>query len=199
MEVLAARLSRWVARCGKGLFALWLVAAAVLLAGAPHLSAQTVPSPAYQVKAVFLFHFASFAEWPPAAFPTPQTPLVIGVLGDDPFGAYLDETVRNERVNRRDLVVRRYQRVEDIETCHILYVSASENERLDQILPLLRGRSILTVGEASRFAQAGGMIQFFTERDKIRLRINADAASAADVKISSRLLRLAEIVRTQRG
>ena len=64
------------------------------------MSAQTTPSPEYQVKAVFLFNFAQFVDWPSKAFPEPQTPLVIGVVGEDPFGPYLDETVRGEKDSR---------------------------------------------------------------------------------------------------
>src|SRR6266550_1915909 len=88
------RLERWL-----------LVVSSFLLWSGLNLSAQTTPSPEYQVKAVFLFNFAQFVDWPSKAFPEPQTPLVIGVLGEDPFGPYLDETVRGEKVNNRPLAV----------------------------------------------------------------------------------------------
>src|SRR2546421_10219007 len=97
----------------------------LLLLGGLVASAQTGPSREYQVKAVFLFNFAQFVEWPPAAFAGANSPLVIGILGQDPFGAYLDETVRNEKVNNRLLEIQRYHRVEDIKTCHILFISPS--------------------------------------------------------------------------
>src|SRR5204863_5659033 len=101
----------------------------------------------YQIKAVFLFNFAQFVDWPANAFPEAQTPLVIGVLGEDPFGSYLDETVRGEKVNNRPLVVRRYRRVDEIKTCHVLFISRSEANRLEQIFSGLKGRNILTVGD----------------------------------------------------
>ena len=178
----------------RGISAAWLVLSAWLLSGALGLSAQTEAPREYQLKAVFLFNFAQFVEWPPQAFPDAQTPLVIGVLGRDPFGAYLDETVRGERVNNRSLVVQRYGRVEDINTCHILFISRSEGDRLEQILARLRGRSILTVADAEGFALPGVMIRLVTVENKIRLRINLEVAQAANLRISSKLLRTAEIV-----
>ena len=160
------------------------------------MRAQTAPAKEYQLKAVFLFNFAQFVEWPASAFPETQTPLVIGVLGEDPFGTYLDETIKGETVNSHPLVVQRYRRVEDITTCHILFVSQAEESRLKPILSALKGRSILTVGDAERFSTGGGMIGFFTDHSRIRLRVNVEAAKAANLTISSKLLRPAEIVST---
>jgi hypothetical protein len=168
-----------------------LVLSAWLLSGG--LSAQPEPPGEYQLKAVFLFNFAQFVEWPPQAFADAQTPLVIGVLGRDPFGAYLDETVRDEKVNGRSLTVQRYRRVEEIGACHILFISRSEADRLGQILASLKDRNILTVGDADGFTERGGMIRFVIENNKIRLRINLNAAKAARLTISSKLLRPAEI------
>jgi hypothetical protein len=148
----------------------------------------------YQVKAVFLFRFAQFVEWPPSAFPEPHTPLVIGVLGQDPFGTYLDEIVQGETVNDHPLAVQRYATVEEITTCHILFISRSEDDRLERVLVGLKGRDILTVGDVERFSARGGMIRFVTEHGRIRLRINLKAAEAANLKLSSKLLRPAEIV-----
>lgn len=148
----------------------------------------------YQIKAVFLFNFAQFVDWPTNAFPEAQTPLVIGVLGEDPFGSYLDETVRGEKVNNRPLIVQRYRRADEIKSCHILFISRSETDRLEAIFNGLKGRNILTVGDYEGFAQRGGMIRFFTEKNKVRLRIGLEAAKAANLTISSKLLRPAEIV-----
>lgn len=166
-------------------------AAVCLLVGAGGLRAAT---PEYQVKAVFLFNFAHFVEWPAAAFADTQSPLVIGVLGDDPFDTALDETVRDEKVSGHPLVIRRFRRAEDIADCHILFISRSETPRLGEILGRLRGRSILTVGDVAGFALAGGIIRFVTENNKTRFRINVETARAARLTISSKLLRPAEIV-----
>jgi hypothetical protein len=178
--------SGWAGVCG--------LVCVLCLAHGGGLPAQTAPTPEYRLKAVFLFNFAQFVEWPASAFPEPDTPLVIGVLGEDPFGAYLDETVRGERVNDRPLAVRRYRRVEEIGACHILFITGSEQGHLDQILDSLKGRSVLTVSDVVGFASRGGMIRFATERNRIRLRVNLEAARAANLTISSKLLRPAQIV-----
>ena len=172
----------------------WLCALAVLGAVAPGASAQTAASKEYQLKAVFLFNFAQFVEWPARAFREAEAPLVIGVLGEDPFGAYLDELVAGEKVGIRPLIVRRYQRVEDIAECHILFISRSETATLDKSLAHLKGRSVLTVGDMDTFTQQGGMVRFFTENGKIRFKINVQAAKACELTPSSKILSPATIV-----
>jgi hypothetical protein len=180
-------LGRWVA----GLVGLALLGFAV-----PAVSAQTEPSAEYKVKAVLLFKLAQFVEWPAAAFHKGDAPLVIGVLGDDPFGAYLDDLVSSEKVGDRRLVVRRYKRVQDIADCHILFISNSESGGLEDVLAPLHGRNILTVGDTSSFTRRGGMVRFVTENGKIHLRINLDVATDNGLTISSKLLGAATIVKT---
>jgi hypothetical protein len=157
-------------------------------------AAQAVRASEYQVKAVFLFNFAQFVDWPAEVFPASDTPLVICVLGDDPFGGALDQTVRDERLGGRRFQVRRYQSVDEIKTCHILFISRSEADRPQAILAGLNHRPILTVSDADRFAARGGMIRFVSDRNRIRLQLNLAAAEAAHLTISSKLLRVAEIV-----
>jgi len=151
----------------------------------------------YPLKAVFLFNFAQFTDWPTNAFDAPDSPFVIGVLGDDPFGALLDDAVRDEAVNGRTFVVERYQRVEVIKTCHILFISQSETQRLDKIVNSLKGKPILTVSEIDDSAYRGVCVRFITENNKIRLRINTDALQAANLTMSSKLLRVAEVISNQ--
>lgn len=151
----------------------------------------------YDLKAVFLFNFAQFVEWPSEAFPQATTPFVIGILGDDPFGGVLDTTVANETLNGRPFVIRRFRRAEDIDTCHILFVSRSEADRLERIMPALAGRTILTVGDSEDFARAGGMIALVTANNRIRLQVNMEAAMSGMLVFSSKLLRPAEIVTTR--
>jgi hypothetical protein len=171
----------------------WFFFAWLLVAG-PSSLAQPLVSKEYQVKAAFLFNFAQFVEWPTNAFSTPQSPLVIGILGNDPFGRFLDELVRGETVNGRSLVIHRYRRVEECEICHILFISTSEARQVEQILAKLKGRSLLTVAEMDAFANRGGMIRFVTEQNKIRFRINVDATKAGGLTVSSKLLKAAAIV-----
>ena len=177
-----------------GLLRAWCAASILLLGHGRVSAAQAAPTPEYQLKAVFLFNFAQFVEWPPSAFPDSGAPLVIGILGADPFGSYLDETVRGERVNEHPLVVQRFRRVEDIAACHILFVAEPGRGHLKPILDSLKGRSVLTVSDVERFTSRGGMIGFVTDQHRIRLRINLAAARAAELTISSKLLRPSQIV-----
>ena len=171
------------------LLRLWFAGAVCVLAAAP---AAAAPSE-YQVKAVFLFNFTQFVEWPAESFPGPDAPFVIGVLGKDPFGSQLDEVVRGESVNKRPLVVERYRTVDEIHHCNILFIGSSELGSLPQILMALKGRSILTVSDDAA-AERGVMIRLVTESNRIRLRIDVSAARAGNLTISSKLLRPAEIV-----
>ena len=169
----------------------WLVATMLALFAT---ATQAQPTDEYQIKAVFVFNFAQFVEWPAHAFPDPKSPLVIGVLGRDPFGAHLDEVVAGETINQRPLVIQRYRRVDEIKTCHVLFISQSEDARLEQILAHLAGRSILTVGDGESFARRGGVIRFLMERNKIRFRINLTAAREMNLIISSKVLRSADVI-----
>jgi len=148
----------------------------------------------YQVKAVFLFNFSHFVEWPAQSFTTAGEPFVIGILGSDPFGARLDEAVRGEQINQHPLLVRRFHNVADIGDCQILYIDRSEIAQLGEILGALDHRNILTVSDLEGASQRGVMIQFATENNRIRLRVNVDAAKSAGLTISSKLLQAAQIV-----
>jgi hypothetical protein len=174
------------------LLLVWI--AALWLAPARPAEAQKMRVAEPQVKAVFLFNFAQFVQWPETAFEAPQSAFVIGVLGDDPFGRILDDVVRGEAVGGRPLVVERYRRVEDIRVCHILFIGQLAAADDARVFAALGGRPVLTVGDSEDFAARGGVIRFVTEQSRIRLRVNMDAAKAANLTISSNLLRSAEIV-----
>jgi hypothetical protein len=171
----------------------WSVALCVLLSvGLPVRAA--VPPAEYRVKAVFLFNFAQFVEWPQDAFTDPGQPFVIGILGKDPFGAEIDAVVRGEAVAQRSLVVERYYNVAELHSCHILYIARSEIGHLPQILAALKGRSVLTVSDADGDDQTGVMIRLVNRSNRVRLQIDVGAAKAGHLTISSKLLRPAEIV-----
>jgi hypothetical protein len=148
----------------------------------------------YQVKAVFLLHFAQFVDWPDSAFADARSPLTVCVLGEDPFDGMLDETLRGETVGDRHFQIQRLKSVDGTAACHILFISTSEAARLRQDLAALRGHSVLTVGEGDDFGRSGGIIAFALVEDKVRLQINPDAAKAANLKLSSKLLQAAQIV-----
>ncbi len=155
--------------------------------------AQTTASSEYQLKAVFLFNFTQFVEWPPSSFATDEASMVIGILGDNPFGSYLEETVAGEKVNGHPVTVRYYKKTEEIKTCHILFINFREPKRQEQAVADLRGRNILTVSDAPKFPEYGGVVKFFKKENRIKIQINLAASKAADLVISSKLLRLAEI------
>ncbi len=144
------------------------------------------------IKAVFLFNFTQFVEWPAAAHGSASSPFVIGILGDDPFGAYLDETIAGEKVATHPLMVKRYREAKEVRGCHILFINAKLLEQKD-LLSSLSGRSMLTVSDAKNFTRLGGMIRLATENNKIKLEINAAAARDEKLLISSKLLRIATI------
>ena len=150
----------------------------------------------YQIKAVFLFNFTQFTTWPDTMFSEPNAPLVIGVLGQDPFGDFLDQTIRNETVNGHPLIVQRFSEPSAIERCHILYLNPSD-ENPESVFEQLKTNHTLTVGDTENFARRGGMIEFYTEANKIRIRVNLQAVEDASISISSKLLQLAEIVPAQ--
>jgi hypothetical protein len=171
-----------------------LLALALPTAGLVPTAVAALPSAEYQIKAVFLFNFAQFVEWPPRVFKGPATPLVIGVLGEDPFGSYLDEVVKGEKIGSRPVVIRRYRADEDFSSCHLLFVSPSAAGGIERIAAQLAGKGVLTLGDGAAFCRLGGMIGFVMDRGKVRLRINLKAATAADLTISSKLLTPATIV-----
>jgi uncharacterized protein DUF4154 len=159
------------------------------------LTGAAVPVSESQLKAVFLFNFAHFVEWPAAALPHGNAPFVIGVLGRDSFGNTVNEVVRGETVNGRPLAVERYPNATAIRDCQILFIPASELAGLADILAAIKGRSVLTVTDADGPAPRGVIIGLIRQDNRIRLRIDLEAAKASNLTISSKLLRPAEIVR----
>jgi hypothetical protein len=177
-------LKHTAARARTGRLALLLALCGLAGAGAPVSE--------YQLKAVFLFNFAHFVEWPPSALAEENAPFVIGVLGKDPFGGSLEEVVRGETVSRHPLAIERYPDVARLGNCQILFIPAAELVHLREILDALKDRSVLTVTEGP--APRGVVIALLHEDNHIRLRIDLAAARANNLTISSKLLRPAEIV-----
>lgn len=147
----------------------------------------------YRIKAACLYQFGNYVEWPERAFPEADSPFVIGVLGEDPFGAALETTVRGRSIDGRRIAIRRSRQIDDLRSCHILFISRPEQRRLPQILRGLGRSSVLTVGEAEPFLRRGGMIALITENKRVRFEINPRAAMRAGLKINARLLRLSDV------
>jgi hypothetical protein len=171
-------------------FILWLLALGLSGFGVSSLAQDSAPSE-YQVKAAFLYNFAKFIEWPPQAFATPSSPIIIGILGENVFGDNLEKTVAGKVVNNRSLQVKRIDTTSAATNCQILFISASEKDRFPKILQDLQGSGVLTVSDTDHFMESGGMINFVLESNKIHFQINDEAAKKAGLKISSKLLSLA--------
>ncbi len=153
----------------------------------------------YKLKAVFLFNFVQYVEWPDSAFENAESPLIIGVLGVNEFDGALEETVANEIVNHRKLEVRYYNSMADVTNCQVLYISDSESGKLKTILLQLKDRPVLTVSDIEDFTSRGGMIYFVKESGKIRFHINLGVAKRKSLNISSKLLHLARKVINEKG
>jgi len=148
----------------------------------------------YQIKAAYLYYFTTFVDWPSETSSRTEETLIVGVLGTDPFGAILDETLRGKSVNNRRLVVRRFASIKEARDSHVLFISSSERDRLPSILKALEGAAVLTVGDLDQFASRGGQIAFRTEDKKVRFDINVRAVERAHLKISAQLMKLGRIV-----
>ena len=185
-------------RGGRGTGAALLAAAALLLAALP--GAADVAE--YQLKAACLYNFAKFVTWPPQAFASGNAPLVIGVVGEDPFGKTLEEAVAGKSVDGHALKVNRFDSFTPAEgaglrKCHILFICYSEKDKVGDILGTLRGANVLTVSEIENFLLKGGGLLFDMEGKKVALQINVEAAKKSGLEISSRLLQVCKLYKSE--
>ncbi|HEY2379734.1 MAG TPA: YfiR family protein [Terriglobia bacterium] len=170
------------------------VAAICLILGHSPASVSQAGAGEYQVKAAFLYNFAKFVDWPPQAFARGGPSFTICLAGD-PFAQELDKIVQGEVLDNRPLMVRRLAHGEDMRGCQMIYIASEEAKRSAEILKAVDDDPILTVGESDDFIDNGGIIRFIKTGGRIHFQINPDAAERVSLKISARLLRLAEIVR----
>ncbi len=167
------------------------VLAALLCAPASELRAQ---ADELRLKSAFLYKFLHYAEWPPDALGGAGDPIALCVIADDALAEVLDEAVRGRTSHERPLVVRRVAAADADEHCHVLFVGASEPERIDRVLDAFAERPTLTVGDAEGFAGRGGMINFVRRGARLGFEINRDAVARAGLQLSSQLLKLARLV-----
>jgi len=163
----------------------------LFLLAAPLAAAASLPE--YQVKAAFVHSFGKYVIWPSAASAAPTAPFVIGILGTDPFDDAFAPLLQKNLQNR-PLEIRRFDRISEARGCQILFISRSEQRRLGELLAALKGHNTLTVSDIDGFAREGGMIQLLLQDNQIRFEINLRAAQAAELTISSNLLKLATAV-----
>ena len=185
-----------VGACLCMLLTLWSLVLGDVRAGAE----SSAPS-RQQVQAAFLFNFAKFVTWPDEAFKHNPDMLIIGVIGEDPFGAILEETVHDKTILGKRLAVRRFAKIEDATNSQILFLGSSEENHLSSIIKTLEKTNTLTVSDIDQFAEQGGMVAFTLEDQKVRFSVNMEAVERAELKMGSQLLKLARIVseKTQKG
>ncbi len=165
--------------------------------GANAQSSASAASAEYLIKAGFIYNFAQLVQWPSAAFSQADSPIVIGILGTDPFGTSIDRVVENKKLDGRNLIVKRLRwskDLKDLTECNILFISSSEKEHVADVINMVKWLPILTIGETPGFAARGGIINLTLEDNKVRFEVNIGAAKQANLNISSRLLALAKIV-----
>jgi hypothetical protein len=175
------------------------VVVGVIMAGMPAVLSQA-PPPENQVKATFLYNFAQFIEWPSKAFATPESAFTMCVTGD-PIERALKNTVEKQKIDGRPFIVRRLAPSDNLRGCHLVYVGRMEARRSMEIIAeasrifAADGLPILTVADSADFINIGGMIRFTESRGRVRFQINPDAAERVSLRVSSRLLRVADVVR----
>ena len=150
-------------------------------------------------KAVAIYNFTKLVDWPATAFPAPESPVIICVLGDDPFAAELGQSVDGKKVNGRKLVSKKIKWSKDIrefKDCNMLYIASAESAHGDEVIQALKGTPVLTIADFPDFAKHGGIINFFLEDSTLRFAINVESAKQSDLAISSRLLSLSKITPT---
>jgi hypothetical protein len=164
----------------------------LLLAGAGKRTGAQTAAEEYRVKAAFIFHFAQLVEWPPEK--GTDNSLVLCTLGEDPFQGVLEGTVAGKAIGHRILRVRHLGQPEGMQACQIVFLGRAQSKQIPTLVSTLHQAPVLTVGETAGFLDAGGMIDFLLEDNKVRFEVNLHAAESADLKIGSRLLVLAERV-----
>ena len=143
---------------------------------------------AFKIKAAFLLNFAKYTEWPPSVFMATNSPVRIGILGEDPFGQVMEATVKGRLVQERSVVIQRGRRAEELLDCHIVYVSSSESSLTPDIVAAFKAKPTLLVGDDSDFLNRGGMIQFRIRQGRMEFAVHLDVVRSAGLTVRSRML-----------
>ena len=171
-----------------------MVVAGLLLGGWMISAGVSKTVSEYQVKAVFLYNFTKFVNWPADADSSIKASFVIGIVGEDPFRAILENTVGEERVQDHPIVIQRFRSDETVTNCNILFIARSEKDRVKAVLEQVKGRAILTVADTPQAAEQGVMINLSLVEGSVKMEINQTAVESAGLQISAKVLSLARIV-----
>jgi YfiR/HmsC-like len=149
-----------------------------------------------QIKAAFLFNFGKFVEWPePAA--SAKGPLAICVAGNDEVARALQQLAFGKTVNGKEVKVVLLRTLDSSGSCKILFIGRAASKDKKALLEKTQNVPVLTVGEEEDFAEQGGIVNFLSEKKSIHFEVNLEAATQSGLKISSKLLALAQIVRSK--
>lgn len=151
----------------------------------------------YSVKAGYLYNFSKYVAWPEDAFPAPGAPLLICIVGEDPFAGKLDHAVAGRTAgDGRRLQVKRISSTEPeaLRECQMAFVSKSEKRRAEEIIKAIRGAPIFAVADFSSFAEQGGIANLRIEGTKVKVDLNMNAANRGNLKVSGRLQQVANLV-----
>ena len=177
----------------------------------PAVYAESGSSREYQIKAAFLYNFLQFVDWPKEKIADANKPIIIGIIGDDPFGDAI-EPLKDKPVAGRKIVIKRFKSFESLKKagdndaagtkqnikalgeCHMLFICASENKNLREIIESIKNSGVLTVGESGGFLDVGGIVNFVMADEKVGFEVSIVAAKQAGLEIRSKLLRLAKKV-----
>lgn len=181
----------------RTILSLGLAAACLGLPGT--FAAEAPLTKEYQLKAAYLYSFTKFVEWPASSFLRPDDPIIIGIVRPNPFGTELSKAVEGRKINGRSVVIRSVETAAEAQQVHVLFASSAvPDEQLAAILPALRDKPVLTVGENAAFSKRGGVATFKLDQDKVRFDLNMDTAEAGRLRISAQLQKLAQNVHKTR-
>ena len=148
----------------------------------------------YEIKAAFLYNFAAFVEWPRSAFSEADAPIVICIVGADPFDGSLERTFQGKTAQGRALSIRRVAALKDAKGSHVVFLPSGESGRMGELAGLLAGTPALLVGESDGLARKGAVFNFAVEDSRVKLEVNAGAAEKAGLRLGSKLLKIARRV-----
>jgi hypothetical protein len=182
-------------RLARGALLAALVVSSAVLPAATARAADEAAALEQRVKAAFLYQFASYIEWPPGTFAQRDTPVTIAVVGADPVAAELSQVVTGRTAGGRTVAVRRVKAGESLDGVQILFIGREESTRLAQLSQSAQPRSILTVTETEGALKQGSVINFVIADRRVRFEVALDTAEKSGLRLSSRLLAVAQDVR----
>jgi hypothetical protein len=174
----------------------WMTAFCGVVLGTQCCLCEEVPAATeYQLKALCLLNLAKYVDWPAQVFPETNSPIIIGIIGENKFEGDLKEEMAGKCIGGRKIMVTAVASEKEYRRCQILFIGASDTALEAEVLKGVKSLPVLTVGETEQFARDGGIIDFTTRDEKVRFAIDLNAARAVGLGISSKLLSLAETVR----